>query len=72
MWQHKNNAFLGFTAKYHVHQLVYYEEHQNIYEATRREKRMKNGCRKRKLNWIEQFNSQWRDLYQEICSGCST
>jgi putative endonuclease len=36
IWQHKNNAFVGFTSKYQVHQLVYYEEHQNIVEASRR------------------------------------
>ena len=66
IWQHKNNVILGFTAKYRVHQLVYYEEHQNIAEMARREKRLKNWCRKWKLNLIEGFNPTWRDLYEEI------
>jgi putative endonuclease len=66
IWQHKNNIILGFTAKYHVHQLVYYEEHQNLAEMARREKRLKNWCRKWKLNLIEKFNPAWRDLYEEI------
>ena len=66
IWEHKNNVIRGFTAKHHVHQLVYYEEHQDIMEAARRERRLKNWCRKWKLNIIEQFNPTWRDLYTEI------
>ena len=66
VWEHKNNVVSGFTARYSVHQLVYYEIHQNIYEAARREKRFKNWCRKWKLNLIESFNPTWRDLYEEI------
>jgi len=68
IWQHKNNVILGFTAKYSVHQLVYYEEHQNAIEMARREKRLKNGCRQWKINLIEGFNPTWQDLYNEICS----
>jgi putative endonuclease len=67
IWQHKNNIILGFTAKYRVHQLVYYEEYQNLAEMIRREKRLKNWHRKWKLNLIEGFNPTWRDLYKEIC-----
>ncbi len=66
IWEHKNNVIPGFTAKYHVHQLVYYEIHQDIMEAARRERRLKNWCRKWKLNVIEKFNPTWRDLYEEI------
>ena len=43
IWEHKNNIVPGFTAKYHVHFLVYYEMHQDIYEAARRERRLKIG-----------------------------
>ena len=68
IWQHKNNVILGFTAKYHVHHLVYYEEHKNAIEMARREKRLKNWCRQWKINLIEGFNPAWRDLYKEICS----
>ena len=66
IWEHKNKVILGFTAKYNAHQLVYYEAHQDIMEAARRERRLKNWCRKWKLNIIEQFNPTWRDLYDEI------
>jgi putative endonuclease len=68
VWEHKNKVIPGFTAKYNVHQLVYYEVHQNIMEAARRERRFKNWCREWKLNIIEKFNPMWRDLYEEICS----
>jgi putative endonuclease len=68
VWEHKNKIIPGFTAKYNVHQLVYYEMHQNIMEAARRERRLKNWCRKWKLNLIEKFNPMWRDLYEDICS----
>ena len=67
IWEHKNNVIPSFTAKYQVHQLVYYEEHHEYAEAARREKRFKNWCRKWKLNLIEQFNPTWKDLYEEIC-----
>jgi len=66
IWQHKNNSFPGFTSKYGIYQLVYYEEHQNIVEMVRRERRLKNWCRKWKLNLIEQLNPEWRDLYFEL------
>lgn len=68
IWQHKNNVIPGFTAKYSVHQLVYYEEHQDAIEMAKREKRFKNWCRQWKVNLIEGFNPTWRDLYNEICS----
>ena len=67
IWQHKNKLLHGFTEKYDVHLLVYYEEHSNILEAARREKRLKNWKREWKLSMIEKFNSECRDLYKEIC-----
>lgn len=66
IWEHKSNVIPGFTAKYHVHQLVYYELHQNIMEAGQHEKQLKSWCRKWKLHLIEKFNPTWRDLYEEI------
>jgi putative endonuclease len=66
IWQHKNNLILGFTAKYSVYHLVYYEEHQLMIEAAKRERRFKNWCRQWKLNLIEKFNPTWKDLYEEI------
>jgi putative endonuclease len=67
VWEHKNKVIPGFTAKYNVNKLVYYEMHDAIIEAARRERRFKNWCRKWKINIIEQFNPMWRDLYEEIC-----
>ena len=66
-WEHKNKFIPGFTAKYNVHMLVYYELHELYIEAARREKRFKNWPRQWKLNLIEKFNPEWRDLYEEIC-----
>jgi len=66
VWEHKNKIIPGFTSQYDVNQLVYFEEHLNILEAAHREKRFKNWCRKWKLNLIEQFNPEWKDLYNEI------
>lgn len=66
-WEHKNNVIPGFTAKYNVHILVYYEIHATYIEAARREKRFKNWCRQWKLNLIETLNPDWRDLYEDIC-----
>ena len=68
IWQHKNKENPGFTQKYNVHMLVYYEVHGDLMEAITRERRLKNWCRKWKLNLIEQFNPLWLDLYDEICA----
>jgi len=67
VWEHKNNLIPGFTAKYNVHRLVYYEVHDLYVEAARREKRFKNWPRQWKIDLIEKVNSQWCDLYEEIC-----
>jgi putative endonuclease len=67
VWEHKNKVIPGFTAKYSVHQLVYYEMHQDIMEAAWSERRFKNWRREWKINMIEKFNPTWRDLYEEIC-----
>lgn len=67
IWQHKNKVIEGFTAKYDVNKLVYYQEFTSILDAGEKEKKIKNRGRKWKLNLIEQFNPQWLDLYEEIC-----
>lgn len=66
-WEHKTKVTPGFTARYNVHTLVYYEVHETYVEAARREKRFKNWCRQWKLNLIEELNSEWSDLYEDIC-----
>ena len=67
IWEHKNKVIPGFTNKYNVHMLVYYEVHELYIEAARREKRFKNWPRQWKINLIEGLNPEWRHLYEEIC-----
>ena len=66
VWEHKNDAAKGFTQKYKIHTLVYYEQTENINSAIEREKQMKKWNRKWKLRIIEEFNPEWRDLYEDI------
>lgn len=64
--EHKNNLVPGFTKKYAVHYLVWYEMHPTMESAIRREKAMKEWTRKWKLNLIEKTNPRWLDLYDSI------
>ena len=66
VWQHKNNVVEGFSKKYHVHLLVWYEVHDEIESAITREKQIKEWKRIWKLELIEKTNPTWRDLYIEI------
>ena len=66
IWQHRNEVIEGFSSKYHLHQLVYYEQHSNMDAAISREKQLKKWNRSWKIRLIEQTNPQWRDLYDEI------
>jgi len=66
VWQHKNDAFEGFTKRYGVHMLVYYEMHASMVEAIEREKQLKKWNRAWKLALIEERNPQWRDLWPEV------
>lgn len=66
IWEHKNNAVKGFTEKYHVHQLVYYERHDDPEEAILREKRIKKWERSWKIRLIEKSNPEWKDLYDDL------
>ncbi len=65
-WQHKNEIIKGFTEKYTVHLLVWYEVHENIESAISREKALKKWNRIWKLRLIEQFNPEWQDLYEQL------
>ena len=67
VWQHKNDQQPGFTRKYGVHDLVFYEAHSTPISAIEREKRLKKWNRAWKLRLIEKKNPEWRDLYPEIC-----
>ncbi|MDP3735000.1 MAG: GIY-YIG nuclease family protein [bacterium] len=64
--EHRSEAVDGFTKKYHVHTLVYYEVHETMYAAISREKQIKGGSRKKKLALVEAMNPTWRDLSNEL------
>jgi putative endonuclease len=66
IWEHKNNMVKGFTKRYGVHLLVWYELHESIESAIEREKQMKEWKRKWKLELIEAANQNWRDLYYAL------
>jgi putative endonuclease len=66
VWEHKNDSVEGFTKKYGVHRLVYYELHDDMSAAITREKQMKKWNRAWKLELIEEKNPGWNDLWNEI------
>ena len=66
IWQHKEKLTKGFASKYNANKLGYYEIYNDIELAIAREKEIKNGSRKKKLELIENFNPNWEDLYYEI------
>ena len=66
IYQHKNNLTDGFTNKYGVYTLVYYEPHESAYSAISRERRLKEWKRQWKVALIEKCNPEWRDLYLDI------
>ncbi len=67
IWEHKNGIANGFTKKYSIKTLVYYEIHDNAESATKREKRLKKWNRAWKMRLIEEQNPDWKDLYDDIC-----
>ena len=67
VYQHKNKFIKGFSQKYNCNKLVYYEVHLDIYSAISREKQIKAGSRKKKIELIEKLNPEWKDLYESIC-----
>jgi putative endonuclease len=66
VYEHKNKVTQGFTAKYDVDKLGYYEIYNSIISAIEREKQIKGGSRKKKLILIESMNPEWNDLYDSI------
>ena len=67
IWQHKNDLAPGFTQRYGVHNLVWYEVHETMESAIIREKRIKDWRRAWKIELIEKDNPHWRDMYADIC-----
>jgi len=66
VWQHKEKLVEGFTKRYNVTKLVYYETSADVRSAIAREKQIKAGSRKKKLDLINRMNANWRDLYNDL------
>ena len=66
VWQHKEDLVEGFTKRYQVHALVYYELCEDMLSAIAREKQIKAGSRNNKIKLIESKNPDWLDLYESI------
>lgn len=66
VWEHKEGVSQGFTKKYKIHLLVYYETYNDVRMAIAREKQLKNWKRLWKIELIEKENYCWRDLYYEL------
>jgi len=66
IWEHKNNLVEGFTKRYDVHHLVWYELHEEMASAIERERNLKEWKRSWKLRLIESSNPDWQDLYDTI------
>ena len=65
-YQHKNKMVSGFTSRYNVNKLVYYEVFHRIEDAIVREKQIKSGSRKKKEALINSINPKWKDMYEEL------
>ena len=65
VFEHKNKLVEGFTKKYNIDKLVFYEIYNDINNAIAREKQIKSGSRAKKIKLIEEMNNQWNDLYDQ-------
>ena len=66
VWEHKSDFVEGFTRRYSVHTLVWYEQHETMESAIAREKAIKEWNRQWKLSLIERSNPEWKDLYDDL------
>ncbi|MFC1598693.1 GIY-YIG nuclease family protein [Patescibacteria group bacterium] len=66
VYEHKNKLFKGFTCRYNVSKLVFFEDYHDINQDIEREKQIKGWLRKRKIELIESFNPEYNDLYDQI------
>ncbi|OGG13908.1 hypothetical protein A3D77_05185 [Candidatus Gottesmanbacteria bacterium RIFCSPHIGHO2_02_FULL_39_11] len=66
LFEHKNELVEGFSSKYKLHNLFYFEVFESVDEAIKREKQLKNWHREWKLNLIKKINPEFKDLYSEI------
>jgi len=69
IWQHRNDLVEGFTQRYKIHTLVWYEQHENMESAILREKEVKKWQRHAKITLIEKGNPEWRDLWEDLVRG---
>ena len=67
VWEHKQGVVAGFTSKYKVHMLVWFEMHEQMTAAITREKQIKKWNRDWKIRMIEENNPEWNDLWDEVC-----
>ena len=66
IYHHKNKSASSFSSKYNLNKLVYYEIFEDVTIAIRREKQIKAGNRKKKIELIANFNPDWKDLYNTL------
>ena len=66
IYEHKNKLIKGFTARYNLDKLVYYEIYSDVEQAISREKQIKAGSREKKIGLINSRNRDWQDLYAEL------
>ena len=67
VFEHKEKLVPGFTSRYNINMLVYYEEMADSLGAIAREKQIKGGSRQDKINLITKLNPDWKDLFEQIC-----
>ncbi len=66
VWEHKEGLVEGFTKRYRIHKLVYYEAGEDVLYTIEREKQLKGMLRAKKIELIRGFNPDWHDLYDEL------
>ncbi|MCX5777520.1 MAG: GIY-YIG nuclease family protein [Candidatus Firestonebacteria bacterium] len=66
VFEHKEKLIKGFTEKYNIYKLVYYEIYEEVHMAIAREKQIKGGSRKDKINLVNRKNKEWRDLAEDF------
>ena len=69
VWEHKEKFVEGFTKRYHIELLIYYEMCGDVISAISREKQIKAGSRQKKIKLVNSMNKEWRDLYGELDSS---
>ena len=67
VYEHKTKLVKGFTKKYNINKLIYYEISRNVESAILREKQIKGGPRAKKIQLVNGINSRWKDLFDELC-----